>query len=60
MNEQPDAVTNEIYYNLTTKQIRALACQQKLEDWATESMGTLKRKLVEIAQTKDILSGESA
>jgi hypothetical protein len=60
MNEQPDDVTNTIYYELTTKQIRALASQQKIENWNTADIGTLKRKLVEIAKTQDILGGEQA
>lgn len=58
MNEQPNDVTNTVYYVLTTQQIRALASQQKIENWNTADIGTLKRKLVEIAKIEDILSGE--
>jgi len=57
---QPEYVTNQIMYVLTTQQIRALACQNKLENWKTESMGTLKRNLLRLSQTQDILGGEQA
>jgi uncharacterized protein YbcV (DUF1398 family) len=60
MSCEPDEVTNTIYYVLTTKQIRALASQQKIVDWGTKDIGTLKRELLKIAETKDILGGEEA
>jgi|WetSurMetagenome_2_1015567.scaffolds.fasta_scaffold45565_4 hypothetical protein len=57
MNCEPDSVMNTIYYNLTTKQLRALASQNKIENWNTKDLGTLKRELLKIAETKDILGG---
>jgi hypothetical protein len=58
--QQPENAENTIMYVLTTQQIRALACQNKLEDWQTESIGKLKRQLLGLAQETDILSGVDA
>jgi hypothetical protein len=60
MISEPDEVMNEIYYNLTTKQLRALASQHKIENWNTKDIGTLKRELRKLSETKDILEGEDA
>ncbi len=53
-------MTNEdtINYGLTTKQLRALASQHKIENWNTVDIGTIRRKLLVLSQEKDILAGE--
>ena len=46
---------------LTLAQVRALAAQQKLVEWQTESRGVLLRKLVRLSEEKgiDLLKGET-
>lgn len=45
---------------LTLQQVRALASQNGILEWNTESRGTLLRKLVRISENtnKDLLKGE--
>jgi hypothetical protein len=45
---------------LTLVQVRALASQQKIVEWQTESRGGLLRKLVQLSEEKGInlLEGE--
>jgi hypothetical protein len=51
-------MSNELaIMNLTTQQVRALACQYKLENWQTEDMGALRRKLTVLAEKTPILDG---
>jgi uncharacterized protein YacL len=45
--------------NLTTRQLRALASQYKVDKWDTADIGTVRRKLLKLAETVDILSGEN-
>ena len=46
--------------SLTLVQVRALASQQKIANWTTESRGGLLRKLVALSEDKqlDLLEGE--
>lgn len=46
--------------NLETRKIRALACQYKMVDWKTESIAKLRRQLIELSQTVDVLGGDHA
>jgi len=50
-------IENEIT-KLTTQQVRALASQYKLADWRTADIGTLRRKLIVLAETTSILEGQ--
>lgn len=53
MNQtQNEHVINEV---LTTKQLRALACQNGIKEWKTDAIGTIRRKLLELP--KEILDG---
>jgi len=36
---------NTLWNELTTRQVRALASQNKIPEWKTESIAVLKRKL---------------
>jgi len=60
MKEELDDVTSTIYYNLTTRQLRALASQRGIIEWNTASAGELRRTLGELAKTVNILDGEQA
>lgn len=52
--------TLEQLNELNLQQVRALASQQKVANWPTESRGVLLRKLVQISEDKqlDLLKGE--
>jgi hypothetical protein len=56
MNENPEDIINE----LSTRQVKALASQCKIENWYTESISVLRRKLIDIAKYQEILEGEDA
>jgi len=56
MNEIEHLIDNV----LTTKQLRALACQNGIKEWKTDPIGTIRRKLVELSKEGQILEGTNA
>jgi hypothetical protein len=44
----------DLLATMTTRQIRALASQNGIEEWATDEISALKRRLVKISDTRDL------
>jgi len=44
--------------NLTSQQVRALASQYKVRDWAKAELGKLRRELLKLSEEIDILAGQ--